>query len=277
MISIVIPAYNRANLLPRAIASVLNQTSAEWELVIVDDGSTDTTPDVVKQYGTDTRIKYIKKHNSGASHSRNVGVETASHEWVTFLDSDDEALPTWIERLLEKFRAGNRVISCGLKKVDSTGNEIETLIPKAGKGIYLSGAYAFEKTIFTTVGGFDLKLPSGQHTELSIRMKNYLRQHEITICVIADPLVKVHIHEGNRIRNSYEAKYQGTLIAYQSEQFGNWMKFDKARSRYESIIAFNAFKTGRFREARRFSFKAFRSKPNVKELLRPVRYCIRFI
>ena len=100
-ISIIIPTFNRAWSLPRTIASVLNQTSKDWELIIVDDGSTDDTAGVIKEYLTDTRVRYFKKENGGVGTARNFGIAKASNELVTFLDSDDEFVPNTIELMQE--------------------------------------------------------------------------------------------------------------------------------------------------------------------------------
>ena len=86
--SIVIPTYNRAAFLPKAIESVLAQTYTDWELIVVDDGSTDNTREVVSQY-TDERITYIYQENSERSAARNNGIAYAKGEYVCFMDSDE--------------------------------------------------------------------------------------------------------------------------------------------------------------------------------------------
>ena len=86
--SIIIPTYNRAFFLPKAIESVLSQTFTDWELIVVDDGSTDNTRDIVAQY-TDSRIRYIYQTNAERCAARNNGISHASGEYVCFLDSDD--------------------------------------------------------------------------------------------------------------------------------------------------------------------------------------------
>ena len=92
LISVVMPTYNRAKVLPRAIDSVLEQTHPEVELVVVDDGSTDGTEALIAGYGD--RIVYVKlEGNRGGNYARNRGIERASGEIVSFIDSDDEFLP----------------------------------------------------------------------------------------------------------------------------------------------------------------------------------------
>ncbi|MBI1826376.1 MAG: glycosyltransferase family 2 protein [Planctomycetes bacterium] len=105
MVSIIIPTYQRAALLPRALNSVAAQTNDDWEAIVVDDGSTDDTKEVVRQFASKTgRIRYVHQPNQGASAARNRGIDAASGEFVAFLDSDDEYLPKMIERELSLFR-----------------------------------------------------------------------------------------------------------------------------------------------------------------------------
>lgn len=97
-ISVILPTYNRAFTLPRAIDSILAQTHTDFELIIVDDGSTDDSLELLSQYKLrDTRIKIICQENHGVSHARNRGIEMAKHDWIAFLDSDDEWLPEKLE------------------------------------------------------------------------------------------------------------------------------------------------------------------------------------
>ena len=89
-VSIVIPTYNRANLLLQAIQSVLTQSYEHFELLVVDDHSTDSTPHLVKTI-TDSRVHYIRlNENQGAPAARNIGLKKAKGELVAFLDSDDQ-------------------------------------------------------------------------------------------------------------------------------------------------------------------------------------------
>ncbi len=93
MISVVMPSYNRAHLLDRAVASLLAQTFRDWELVLVDDGSTDNTGDVSARLAAqDRRIRVVHQQNTGLSGARNAGIARAAGELITFLDSDDEYL-----------------------------------------------------------------------------------------------------------------------------------------------------------------------------------------
>ena len=103
IVSIVLPTYNRADVIGRAIASVRAQTLADWELLIVDDGSTDGTPDVVA--GLDDRIHLLRQDNAGTYVARNNGLARARGRYITFLDSDDEWLPHFLELTVGFLRA----------------------------------------------------------------------------------------------------------------------------------------------------------------------------
>lgn len=93
-VSVILPTYNRADLLKRAVESVLSQTLSDWELLILDDGSSDETPAVVKALREkEARIKYLPHPNVGEVRNRNIGLRNASGVYVAFLDDDDEWLP----------------------------------------------------------------------------------------------------------------------------------------------------------------------------------------
>lgn len=99
LVSIIMPSYNTAKYIAESIQSVLNQSYINWELIIVDDCSTDNTDDVVKPYLNDTRISYLKNgKNSGAAVSRNRALREAKGKWIAFLDSDDLWLPEKLEK-----------------------------------------------------------------------------------------------------------------------------------------------------------------------------------
>ncbi len=98
LVSIILPTYNRARLLPRAVGSVLKQTWTNWELVILDDGSVDETPLLLERMARDDkRVRVFRHANIGPGETRNRGLKNSCGEYVAFLDSDDEYLPRHIE------------------------------------------------------------------------------------------------------------------------------------------------------------------------------------
>ncbi len=100
IVSIVIPTFNRCHLLTRALDSVRSQSVSQWEIVLIDDGSTDSTPLLATHYAKilGDRFQYHYQDNAGACAARNVGMAHARGEFIAFLDSDDEFLPTKLER-----------------------------------------------------------------------------------------------------------------------------------------------------------------------------------
>lgn len=104
-VSVVVPAYNRAHVLPRAIESVLSQTLDDLEIVVVDDNSEDDTQTVVDRFD-DERVHYIRhEDNRGGSAARNTGIDATTGEFVAFLDSDDEFHPTKLEKQVADLRS----------------------------------------------------------------------------------------------------------------------------------------------------------------------------
>lgn len=111
MISVVIPAYNAEKFLAACLDSVIEQDTGEWEAIVVDDGSTDSTLSIARGYaGRNPRIKVFSKSNGGLSDARNFGVDKAQGEYITFLDSDD-TLPPWALSRLSSLAPGAEIVS----------------------------------------------------------------------------------------------------------------------------------------------------------------------
>ena len=112
LVSIVMPTYNAVLYIKDAIDSVRNQTYSEWELLIVDDCSTDNTEEVVKTYLRDSRIHYLKNsENRGAAVSRNKALKAAKGKWVAFLDSDDIWMPDKLEKQIRFMKENGYLFS----------------------------------------------------------------------------------------------------------------------------------------------------------------------
>lgn len=108
LVSIIIPAYNRAGLIGETLQSVINQTYTNWECIVVDDGSTDKTKEVVERKAyQEKRIKFLTRNRKpkGAQTCRNIGISAAIGDWITFLDSDDLYLPNKLEIQINHLKA----------------------------------------------------------------------------------------------------------------------------------------------------------------------------
>lgn len=125
LVSIVMPSYNTAEFIGSSIKSVLNQTYTNWELLIVDDCSTDNTDDVVKPFLEDSRIKYFKnERNSGAAVSRNRALREAKGRWIAFLDSDDLWYPDKLKYQIAFMKKNGFHFSyTNYEEIDADGNK----------------------------------------------------------------------------------------------------------------------------------------------------------
>ena len=103
MISVIIPVYNTEQYLPRCIDSVLASAYQEFEILLVNDGSTDHSPDICRQYaGKDSRIRLINQKNQGVSAARNRGIDASTGDWIVFLDSDDRISPDFLHMVAQE-------------------------------------------------------------------------------------------------------------------------------------------------------------------------------
>ncbi len=284
MISIIVPTYNRAHLISRAIDSVINQIFKEWELIIVDDGSSDNTDEIIKPYLVNEKIIYIKKENSGAAHSRNVGVEHSKFEWITFLDSDDEAKENWLMEVSQTItRTGAHLISCGCDKFNHLGELVEKKLPKKNKNLFgdvkykmtNGGVFFLRKEDFLHAGGYDKDLKSGQHTELSFRLIPQLQKRNANIVAIDECLLKIHMHKGERIRTNPKMKYEGALYSLSKHQ-DFFSKRRTARSKYEAIVGVNAFELKLYRKSFSFLLQSFNTQPTANSFLRILKYSYKY-
>jgi glycosyltransferase involved in cell wall biosynthesis len=125
-VSIILPSFNRAHLLPRAIASVQAQTVTDWELSIVDDASTDDTPALLQRIAGDARIRTWRlATNQGQAAARNRGIEAARGKFLAFIDSDDEWLPEMLAILLDAWERASckpGVVHCDMLRVRRSGS-----------------------------------------------------------------------------------------------------------------------------------------------------------
>jgi glycosyltransferase involved in cell wall biosynthesis len=269
--SVVIPTHNRVHLIERAISSVLAQTCTDFELIVVDDGSSDDTKTVVERTG-DPRIRYVYQQNAGAAAARNHGARLATGEYLTFLDSDDEALPSWLERLGRGFlEEKTEIVCCGLEKVGH-GPEVEqrggVLLPRDMGPMFdhavgrftNGGVYAMRRWIFDQVGGFVDELRSGQHTELAMRMVPLAGREGWRIHNIMEPLVRVHVHGGPRIRGNPESIFAGSSYTLRVHR-DLFRRDPRLHAKYHAIAGVNAIRIGQYAESRHHFAQAVRLDP----------------
>jgi glycosyltransferase involved in cell wall biosynthesis len=189
LVSIVIPTYNRDLIVGRAIESALQQTYDSKEIIVVDDGSTDCTPEILARFGN--RIRVIRTENLGPSAARNTGARAAKGRLVSFLDSDDTWLPRKIESQVHLLgQCGGRVSCCicNARYVDAPKNaetslQIAGVKPDQEVGIWenpcrilatrfvlFNQVVAVYRSAFESVGGFNEKLWLLEDYDLALRL-----------------------------------------------------------------------------------------------------------
>lgn len=160
--------------MPYAVKSILNQTSDDWELIIVDDQSTDNTWDVITGYkNTDYRIHCYKNPNKGANNARNLGISKAAGKYIAFLDDDDVSHPHRFESQANAMKKSkSRFIVSWFDVRDRVSGKIKKINKQilGGFGAGFPSRWMIEKSLLEEVGGFNPKMIAMQEIELSYRL-----------------------------------------------------------------------------------------------------------
>ncbi|MEA3500414.1 MAG: glycosyltransferase, partial [Candidatus Marinimicrobia bacterium] len=168
-ISVIIPVFNRENTISRAIDSVLNQTYKPLEIIVVDDGSTDKTDDILKSYSD--KIKVIHQKNSGVSAARNNGIKNSVGKWIALLDSDDEWLPNKLQLEVDYINKNHRINILQTEEIwirDGRRVNPKKYHKKISGDIFKKSlelclvspsAVIFKRSLFDEIGDFDEELP----------------------------------------------------------------------------------------------------------------------
>jgi len=167
-VSVIIPARNMARYLPFAIESVLRQSYTGWELHVVDDGSTDQTPEVVSKYLTDSRVRYWAQPNQERAVARNRGIASSSGEYVAFLDADDVWRPDKLARQVSVLERARESALCYTyaRYIDPEGNPLKAerhvaaregyILPQLIRGNFIPvSSVVVRRSALDTVGVFD--------------------------------------------------------------------------------------------------------------------------
>ena len=141
-VSVVIPAFNAGGFISRTINSVLAQTYKDYEVIVVDDGSTDNTAEAVKSYGS--KVQYIHQANAGDGPARNTGIKAAKGRWVAFLDHDDEWLPEKLASQMNMLSSNPDLRWCGTNRYQSDGQRCAVVTDSRKIEIKLGGRDYFE-------------------------------------------------------------------------------------------------------------------------------------
>jgi glycosyltransferase involved in cell wall biosynthesis len=276
-VSVIIPTYNRENLIVRAIYSVLKQTYQDFEIIVVDDGSTDHTEDVIRQLqNKEKRIIYIKnKKNKGAATARNTGIREAKGKYIAFQDSDDEWLSGKLEKQMKMFKKAPLeigVIYTGFWRIEADKKEYipsDKIIKKEGyihiellKGNFVTTqSIVVRKECFEKVGMFEEDLPRLQDWELVLRLSKYYH-----FKFIDDPLLVSH-----HTPDSISANDEALIKAYEliiNKHYQDFVKHKKILSKHYFSVSVNLCLNGDFKKGRNYLIKATKLNPiNIKFLL----------
>ncbi|MFH1662242.1 MAG: glycosyltransferase family 2 protein [Candidatus Falkowbacteria bacterium] len=263
LVSVIIPTYNRAGLLKKSVGSVLSQTFKDFEIIIINDGSTDNTENVIKSFN-DSRIKYIKnKKNRGAGAARNIGIKIARGDYIAFQDSDDEWLPEKLKKQIEVFKSvspsvgvvysgyllfkNNKKIYIPLKKYKKrSGNIHKELLSGSFVG---TSTMLVKKECFEKVGMFDENLDTLEDWELAIRLsKDYRFKFLKTPLLLA-----------NHSINSISSNHRATIDAFKKIAKKHLKESDKKElSNYYHRIGYNLCLCGDYREGRSYYIKSIK-------------------
>lgn len=223
-VSIVLPTYNREHIIARAIDSALAQTFTDFELLVVDDGSTDNTAEIMRGY-TDTRIHYLKQEkNQGGAEARNIGIRASKGRYIALLDSDDEWLPPKLEKQVAQMDAlpeKTGVCYTGCHRIEPNHRSYapaNNVAVKEGDVFaqMLAGNFVaattllFRREAILAVEGFRKGMPRAQDWELLIRLAK--RFH---FSVVNEPLANSYL-EADSISQNRQKFIAGYTIIHDS-------------------------------------------------------------
>ena len=277
LVSVVIPTYNRADILADAINSVFAQTYDDIQVIVVDDGSTDDTSELVENF---PEVMYHKQKNRGANAARNTGIELSNGEYVAFLDADDRWASEKIERQVDAFAAAGDdcgLIHTGIERQDFGNNLIDRVIPpdpKESKRRLLLGNYVgtfstvmVRSGVFDKVGLLDEDLPSWQDWEFYLRVAD-----EFGFARIKEPLTIKRTGKENQISRDLDTLVNTTYPIFESKiktqaaPFGVLFR-RKALARLRMEVGDAALSNNDISTARKFLFGGLRLYPFEPKLL----------
>lgn len=197
LVSVIIPTFNRVRLVDRAIRSVLGQTFKDFELIVVDDGSDDSTAAVLDGFGDS--VKSVFQEHSGVSATRNTGIENACGELVAFLDSDDEWRSEKLDRQVALFGGGGAFFVCHTDEIWMRDGKIvqqKDIHRKQGgrfferaleRCLISPSSVMISRSLLDEVGWFDPELPAAEDYDLWLRVTAF---HDVEF--VPEPLVVKH-------------------------------------------------------------------------------------
>lgn len=292
--SVIIPLYNKERHIERAILSVINQTYQKFEIIVIDDGSTDKSVERLKSIN-DSRIKLIKKKNGGVSSARNKGIVESRYDYIGFLDADDAWKPDFLEtinRLIEKHpNAGayctayemvgkneSRRYCYNYEKFSKAWYGIvDDYFKYALNGPLISASsVVIPKVVFNAIGGFPIGIKRGEDLDMWIRVAlNYDIAYFNIICATYYNNSDNRATQRNANLKEYAASYAEEVLIREKNQRNNSIFFEEYM--IQRIISKTKIMitNDNCKEARELLFKYRYSKLNKKLILKT--YILSFI
>jgi glycosyltransferase involved in cell wall biosynthesis len=263
--SIITPVFNAANTIRRTIESVLNQSFQDFEIVIIDDGSMDTSKEVIERIA-DHRIRYQWQINAGPSAARNFGAKLACGQYFIFLDSDDCLTENYLQSFYELLRSGK--FSLGLACahfVNSNNDTIRKIKPwNSGTtfGPGLCGAYVISRFLFDACHGFDVNLFFSENSDLFLTLRTQGKLNSGAMALNDRAEVTIEMID-RRERQSKYSKKKYVSVQYFLTKHKRY--FDKSLNdfiNFKRIHAICALQNGDIKEAKRSLLEIIRRKPD---------------
>ena len=279
LVSVIIPNYNYAHYLPQALDSVLAQTYPRVEIMVIDDGSTDDSENVLRGYGD--RIRSIKQQNQGVSAARNLGARETRGELLAFLDADDFWLPEKLERQVQRFVADPELglVHCGVEEIHDNGDHllfrleglegwVATDMLLFNRAVILGGGSGLvvKRSAFEALGGFDTSLSTSADWDFFYRMAAHAR-----VGFVPSALLKYRVH-GSNMHANVRAMEHDMLIGYEKAFSCNRGILPELRRRcygnLHMVLAGSFFRAGHKTDFARHALKSLWLTPgNLKSLL----------
>ena len=221
LVSVILPTRDRVKYLDRAVASVLGQSEQHFELIVVNDASSDGTREYLDRLAArDSRVRVI--HNAvarGGAGARNAGIACSRADWTAFLDDDDEWMPMKLDRQLEALSANPSAVACSCSYIMrfSSGRSRLVSVPAiltlgqllVDNQLGSSSACICASKVLRDIGGFDVNFKSAQDHDLWVRLR---QTGDVAVC--GEALVLYHSHGETRITNNLRTQYLGARHFY---------------------------------------------------------------
>ena len=260
LFSVIIPAYNCNKSIASTLNSVQQQTFQNFELIIIDDGSTDNTRKTIEEHPVFSECKYYYQANMGVCAARNEGAARSSGKYLIFLDSDDIVKETWLEDFYEASMENDYdIIRCKMERNDNYGKNLKNslIVPEENFGAYpfSAGTFIIKRSFFYEVGQYDENLKYGENTELSFRISE--ERIKVKIVDKVNFIYATSLNGGSKnLKNIIHSNY------YILNKHPNWFKKRRRAIKiYLQSTAVACYKLNRFSEAQHLLLKAALIKP----------------